>query len=367
LEDLTFVEGVTSLSLGQIPNDVCKVQTLTFTNFGSVHGFVCVRAFADQGLEKPLTKPDLVLIEPSHFVLGPKGGRQVVTVRVDPLVVNHSEETSYVASLAILSGPEAARKILAGSASIVGVSRIRPQFNAEDLKKISSNVKVPAVSLTSSTIDDMVGYFDRRSVHLYGQKSEFHVLNYEETLSETRLNCTADAVNLNSVSPAGSVTKAILQPPASKAKMPTINEERERCKTLPPKSSMAPPPRNANMSLSARKVPVLAGAVTAEKPKKAIHLESEKLIFPTAFVGKSVTAKIKIKNPTSKSIVLHARLLPVGGPFHIQESTLELKPRFYKSLVCTFTPTSKGRFEGKVELAAPGEVTMTATLKGATP
>ena len=178
-------------------------------------------------------------------------------------------------------------------------------------------MQVPAVSLTSSTIDDMVGYFDRRSVHLYGQKSEFHVLNYEETLSETRLNCTADAVNLNSVSPAGSVTKVIL-PPASKAKMPTINEERERCKTLPPKSSMAPPPRNANMSLSARKVPVLAGAVTAEKPKKAIHLESEKLIFPTAFVGKSVTAKIKIKNPTSKSIVLHARLLPVGGPFHIQ-------------------------------------------------
>ena len=154
LEDLTFVEGLTSLSLGQIPNDVCKVQTLTFTNFGSVHGFVCVRAFADEGLEKPLTKPDLVLIEPSHFVLGPKGGRQVVTVRVDPLVVNQSEETSHVASLAILSGPEAARKILAGSAAIVGVSRIGPQFNAEDLKKISSNVKVGAVlTLFTSSLE----------------------------------------------------------------------------------------------------------------------------------------------------------------------------------------------------------------------
>lgn len=77
-------------------------------------------------------------------MLDPAGGRQVVTVRLDPLVVNHSEETSYVASLAVLTGPEAARKVLK-SASAAGVAKIGPQFNAEDLKKIASNVKVSAL------------------------------------------------------------------------------------------------------------------------------------------------------------------------------------------------------------------------------
>lgn len=48
LEGMTFVEGAASLPLGQIPNDVCKVQTLTFVNLGSAHGFVCVKAFQDK-------------------------------------------------------------------------------------------------------------------------------------------------------------------------------------------------------------------------------------------------------------------------------------------------------------------------------
>ena len=69
----------------------------------------------------------------------------------------------------------------------------------EDLKKPTSTaaaaaaVKVPAaVSLSSAGVEDVAGYFSCHKIQLFGSKTEFQQLNYEETLSETRLNCTAD-------------------------------------------------------------------------------------------------------------------------------------------------------------------------------
>ena len=86
-------------------------------------------------------------------------------------------------------------------------------------------------------------------------------------------------------------------------------------------------------------------------------------------VGKSITAKIKIKNPTSKTIIMAAHIQgQEGGPFYIQESSVEVKPKMFRSLTCTFTPTTKGRFEGRINLVAINEegLTLSAVLKGAT-
>ena len=48
------------------------------------------------------------------------------------------------------------------------------------------------MSLSSAGVEDVAGYFSCQKIQLFGSKSEFQQLNYEETLSETRLNCTAD-------------------------------------------------------------------------------------------------------------------------------------------------------------------------------
>ena len=105
----------TTLALGQIPNNASKEVQLTFHNGGTAHAFVCLKSYLDPEMKKAMSDGS-ILIQPSHLVLGPSGGRQKVTLRVDPSVVSGSDgdedTSSYVATLAIVSGPEAARKVL---------------------------------------------------------------------------------------------------------------------------------------------------------------------------------------------------------------------------------------------------------------
>merc|ERR1712029_643203 len=133
---------------------------------------------------------------------------------------------------------------------------------------------------------------------------------------------------------------------------PTINEEKERCKSAPGKPVAPPPqPLNKRSTITAsvtKRLPTLAHSTISIR---SVHLETD---------------KIKVKNPTTKNLCLQARLTPSGGPFHIQETLLEMKPKFFRSLSVTFTPTTKGKFEGQLELTSQDEMTLTAVLKGGT-
>ena len=69
-------------------------------------------------------------------------------MQLDPSMFPYSEEVSDVASLAILSGPEAGRNLLvAKAASVIVNAKLVAQFCLDDLKRVAGNVQVRKTTL----------------------------------------------------------------------------------------------------------------------------------------------------------------------------------------------------------------------------
>ena len=267
---------------------------------------------------------DYITVRPRNGVLR-EGTSQLVKLEVDTTALDQSERRGlFVGSLAAFYGPEICRQVMRKA-------RLLPRA-----PKISSEPALLGVDFSKDfegEVEDLFkGHVDRHDVGQFCEKTKkelveltaqrkeegagvFRPLAAEETLSETRINCT------------------VAQSPM-KAKFDTIPEEAVAGDGNVPPSTKSGGKR---------------GRVPSPRTK-TVYLETDKVFFPSTKAGSSSFCKIKIKNrTTSRQTVQVGKLSP---PFFTKHREVVIQAMSFLSLPVAYRPPKTGNHEAVLTLVS---------------
>ena len=319
--------------------------TVELSNEGNLTAFYKLAPFRDSDCRQPF-KEDAFIIDPSPFGLLPPNRKTRLTLRFNEKRI--SLKNGHLASMAVFYGAEVCREVMREARQLPGSARLSESsallcvdFNHDFAHVRKENGffeggKISAFDVqhfydkTHKEIVDIVGSFP------FVKSPVFQTLPAEDTLSETRLNCTVG----------GQV--------ASPSQFETIDEEAEH-------NLRESPPVHRHLACQGVK------NNGAKKSRTGLYLESDSLSFPKLAAGQSTTVKLRLKNRFSHQCAVSVLIAP-KAPFHLKQKhfKLEVSPQSFLAVPVEFRPTKAGMFKDCIKFKCPGnpQIILTATLNG---
>ena len=351
--------------IGTLSNNTETIKDTIVYNKGDVSAFVRIQAFADMDCRvacgNDVTDP--IRVEPNAFILNPDSC-QKITIRILPDHRLSDGHHTVVGSMLIISGPEICRQALRRQKRpetnkhfrrrhlVRGVDFDVP-FNGEN--ELMAKDGIFGDLLTGDEESDFEMKITTTSVNVVGLKSkgQFISLQVEDTLSESRINCT-----ILGGSPFDSAVDKVKQ---SVRNYDTIREEEEI--EIPPKKNFATTDKSSKVNYSIKQMPN-TGSKTPSKSTamENVKLKSNKLFFPPVKVGKSGVEKLIIENREHKNMAISIQ--NISSPFKTSQKEFEVKSKSYLKIPITYSPDDVGKHRGKVLLMSDCGLELEACLIG---
>lgn len=317
-----LVNGKRSLHLGPIPEDHAQiVRKMQVTNDGIADAFVKLQGFRDD--ECRLSDDAFIHLSPSQFVVGAKSSMDV-TMTLDPNLMSETGSGSFIGSIALFHGPEICRQVMLEARKIPGALRLSSSSALLGLDFTSHFQQSNPLPFSSKVVDRDVKHFysktQREIIELIGQRptlSGFNSMHVEETLSESRINCTF--AQDRSVNP-----------------MQTIQESQGDAEQ--PKKD--------------------------RKPVKSVYLASETVFFPLSKIGTNALAKIVLKNRTPNPASF--QLDDLCPPFKNRHKLVTVQANSYLNVPVFYSPVNAGPHQTAVTFKGSEGRNLVAVLKGNT-
>ncbi len=328
-----MVNGRRSVDFGQVQHGSLLSYTVKVSNEGNSAGFFAFQGFRDSDCRQ---KDDgYISAQPMSGVLS-GGCHANVKITVDLSLAESGVSPSrgqYLGSLAIFHGPEQCRQVMRSVKHLPGAPRMSLQpfllgvdlarkFEGEEKAEWDGAVGVHDLDhfyhKTTKEIVDFAGLIKA------GAK-EFKTLAVEDTLSESRINCT------------------VMHQTMAQANFEAIPEEVPYSR---PQST--------------------AGTETTRPPSprpKTVYLDADQVYFPKTRVGRNSICKVKIKNRTSANQCV--RVGQLSPPFSVKHDQVTVKANSFLSLPVGYRPVRAGANDRAVlELTTPQQVQMLVNLHG---
>ena len=351
--------------IGTLSNNTETTKDTIVYNKGDVSAFIRIQAFADMDCRvacgNDVTDP--IRVEPNAFILNPDSC-QKITIHILPDHRLSNGHHTVVGSMLIISGPEICRQALRRQRQpttnkyfrrrhlVRGVDFDVP-FNGEN--ELMAKDGIFGDLLTGDEQSDFEMKITTTSVNVVGLKSkgQFVSLQVEDTLSESRINCT-----ILGGSPFDSAVDRVKQ---SVQNYDTIREEEEI--EIPPKKSFATTDKSSKMNYSIKQMPN-SGSKTPNRSAATenLKLKSNKLFFPPVKVGTSGVEKLIIENRENKNIAISIQT--ISKPFETSQMEFVVKSKSYLKLPITYSPDDVGKHRGKVLLMSDCGKELEACLIG---
>ncbi len=350
-----LVDGKRSLSFGKVqPGRTRLTWEIDLENRGTAPGFYLARGFADGECRQEAGR--FIVVTPGNGVI-PEGGTARALLEVDLALLEGTDDDRglYLGSLVLFCGPEACRRVLR-SARRLKDSDVPSRFGGAATPGGVPEADFAEVFLGENAGDHFAGVVDKLdAAHFYEklrrevveltaevsgkERSRFSRLTtVEDTLSETRMNCTVAAGT------------------AGQSPFEAISEE-ETTEKPPPAQPPPPVPPAEGLRHAAK------GRAPGPSRSKTVYLEAGETYFPSTRVGRTSFCKVKIKNRTTRRQTL--RVSPLSPPFHAKHSQVTVQPMSFLSLPVSYRPTSPGPHRAVLKFASSAlEEPIEATLYG---
>ncbi|TRY74679.1 hypothetical protein TCAL_15555 [Tigriopus californicus] len=317
-----LVNGKRSLHLGPIPEHQEQiVRKMRVTNDGNGDAFVKLQGFRDD--ECRLADNSFIRLSPSQFVVSAKSSMDL-SMAIDPNLMSEEGSCSFIGSIALFHGPEICRQVMLEARKIPGAIRLSSSSALLGLDFTTPFQHSKSIQFSSRVVDRDVKHFysktQREIIELIGQKSNpsgFNSLHVEETLSESRINCTF--AQDRSMNP-----------------MQTIQEIRGE-----------PEPTKKD-----------------RKPLKTVYLAAETIFFPLTKIGTNALAKIVLKNRTPSPVTFH--LEDISPPFKNRHKLVTVQANSFLNVPVFYSPTNVGPHQTAVTFKGSEGRNLVAVLKGNT-
>ena len=354
--------------MGTLSNNVETEKETQIFNKGEVPAFVRLQAFADMDcrIVSGHEEMDPIRIEPNAFILKP-GCTETIRICVRPCHGEAEGQNTIVGGILIFSGPEICRQAWRAfkEKEVTGAQERKQYFlHGVDFdvpfqgEKNTHNIgKMFNGPLTGDEETDFGKKVTMTIVKVVGFKSKtpFVTLQIEETLSESRINCTAMGGSPFNIDGDRTVLPAIIN-------YDTIAEEQEveipqKCTHKIPENVSKdmrffeqetirvgenPKPKSENCTGIQNKT------LSTKSSTEDIYLQSTKLFFPRVKIGTTSVEKLVIKNHSKTPVQLTVQ--SVLSPFKTSFKTVEVKSKSFLKVPIIYAPETAGKHKGKIYL-----------------
>ena len=352
--------------IGTISGNTETTKDTLIYNRGDLPAFVRIQPFADMNCRVACgNEPtDPIRVEPNAFILNPGSSRKITICALPGHGIIDGHHT-VVGSLLIISGPELCRQVLKHKK----IFSKNFQINQKHLVRgVDFDVPFQGENEMMTNAGALVDYFSgdeesdfelkitATSINVVGLKSktQFVRLQVEDTLSESRINCTVLGGNpFDSVGE--KATRQVVR------NYDTIREEEEI--EIPPKNNYNASNLNDKPDSGSKKLPIPENKTPCKNSiPELIKLKSTKLFFPPVKVGNTGVEKLIIENREKRniSIAIHS----ITSPFKTNHSEFSIKPRSFLKVPIVYSPDDVGKHRGKVILQSNCGKLLEAALIG---
>ena len=341
--------------MGTLSGHIETTKETHIYNRGDVPAFVRLQAFADVDCRILSGEPtDPIRIEPRAFVLDP-GCNETIRIYVRPCNGFMEGQHVVAGSLMIFSGPEICRQsLIALKSTSHGTTRSDKHFFGHGVDfnlpfKGENDAQNTQGKFRGQLTGDEESEFQTKmtvtTVKVVGFKSKtpFVRLQVEETLSESRINCTV----LDGSPFGSSVANASLLPAVQN--YDAITEEEEV--NMPPTQVQGKANIQKHCKVASATSPNVASNKMSPNKKsfKAdLTIKNSKLFFPPVKIGKTGVEKVVVENRSENMISVSIQ--SISHPFKTNTIQFEVKPKSFLKLPIIYAPESIGKQRGKLFL-----------------
>ena len=355
--------------MGTLSNKLETEKESQIYNNGDVPAFIRLQAFADMDCrivsgDDPM---DPIRIEPNAFILKP-GCNRTIKIYVRPCHGVAEGKHTVAGSILMFSGPEICRQAWrAFKTNEQKNIRSRNQYlvHGEDFD-VPFRGETEALNISDKFCGPLTGEeeadFEKKmtitTVKVVGFKAkmQFVTLQVEDTLSESRINCTV--LGGSSFSPA--VDRNLLPEVRNYDDIAEEQEIEIPLKSVPGNETLhkddKPKSSAQNCTTTNNK------ASSSETHTNEIFLQNSKLFFPPVKVGTTGVEKLTIKNRKETPVSIYIQSISL--PFKTSLSRFEIKARSYAKLPIVYTPETVGKHKAKILLKSECGKYMEAILTG---
>ena len=351
--------------MGTLPMQVETTKETKIYNNGDACAFIRIQAFADMTCRVVSDGPtDPIRVEPDAFLLKP-GCNETINIYVRPCH-GVSEGQQIVGSMLILSGPEICRQALRTSKK--NITKNDGSSNHFLVHGVDFDVPFQGENVTASIGEKFYGPLSgeeesdfqkkmtKTTVNVVGfrAKAQFVRLQVEETLSESRINCTVAGGNSFSPSYDTAVLPAI-------CKYDPIQEE-EEIEILPKIIPDCAPLKDEKSVPNTKNTNTNKASPNKNATAEHLKLKYSKLFFPPVKAGKAGAEKLFVENRGER--IISVTIQSISLPFKTNYASFEVKPKSFLKLPIIYAPERIGKHRGKVVLKSDCGKVLEAILIG---
>ena len=357
-----------TMLMGTLSNQQETTKFTQISNNGDAVAYVRLQPFADTDCRiKCQDKPtDTITVDPKAFILKP-GCFQTIKISAHPCNGLMEGEYCAVGGLLIFSGPDICRQAhlaskknkakesstLSKQILVHGVDFDIPFLGENEAEYIQGKLNMLWEDQESEFETKMTTTF----VKIVGVKSklQFHQLQVEETLSESRINCTVvERSRFGSIADTPDLPVVQIYD--------TIPEENE-IEMSNPKNYRKSNGRQNEQNESNK---CIVASNKKEEPHtgnpKGVAIKHPKLFFPPTKVGAQRTEKLVIENRNENAISL--MIDPIEVPFSSSHAKIDVKSKSFLKVPIQYEPTNVGKHKVKITIKSETGIQLEALLFG---
>ena len=289
------------INFGQVRTSLLS-WSCEIVNVGNSSGFFKLQCFKDADCR--LKDDQLVSLNPSFGVLQPNTNIKI-SAGLNTDLLSCNEQGLFSVTLVLFYGSELSRIVMTKSRGLPGAQRLSssPVLLGIDFTHPFSQNSADVPTFAGLVQPDDTAHFynstRKEVIDILGEKmpqTKFHTLPVEETLNESRINCT---FYTNQFQP--------------------VSEE---------------------ISHQPQEIPKVIEASKRSQSKKTVYLECENVMFPMTRVGQTCSEKVKIKNRTQET--RRFRLNSIKKPFFAKHTHVNVSAQSYSTFPVFYQPVEIG-------------------------
>ena len=357
-----------TMLIGNLSNQQETTKFTQISNNGDAVAYVRLQPFADTDcrIKCQDKQTDPITVDPKAFILKP-GCFQTIKISAHPCDGLMEGEYCAVGGMLILSGPDICRQAHLASKKnkakegttlrkpilVHGVDFDTPFLGENEAEYIQRKLNMLWEDQESEFESKMTTTF----VKIVGVKSklQFHQLQVEETLSESRINCTV-------------VERSRFGSIADTPDLPAV----QMYDTIPEEKEIEMPiPKNYRKSNVRQNEQNESNKCTVSSNKKeephtgnpkGVAIKYPKLFFPPTKVGTQRTEKLVIENRNENAISL--MIDPIEVPFSSSHAKIDVKSKSFLKVPIQYEPTNVGKHKVKITIKSETGIQLEALLFG---
>ena len=357
-----------TMFMGILSNQQETTKLTQISNNGDAVAYVRLQPFADTDCrikcQDKLTDP--ITVDPKAFILKP-GCFQTIKICAQPCDGIFEGEYCAVGGMLIFSGPDICRQAHLASKKnkIKEGTTLRKQILVHgvdfDTPFLGENEAEYIRGKLNMHWEDQESEFESKMtttlVKIVGVKSklQFHQLQVEDTLSESRINCTV-------------VERSRFGSIADNPDLPAV----QIYDTIPEEKEVEMPnPKHHRKSDGRQNEQNESNKCTVSSNKKedphtgnpkGVAIKYPKLFFPPTKVGTQRTEKLVIENRNENAISL--MIDPIEVPFSSSHAKIDVKSKSFLKVPIQYGPTNVGKHKVKITMKSETGIQLEALLFG---